>query len=175
MKEEPAQQEPETVPETPSTATQMEPLSIPTDTPASASGVQAPPEWDSWQTRILMPAPKPLVPDEEPSTTMPASKPFLYEMPIIPPDCLAETVDVMSPEFPVFGVWYKAMSNAPFPISRDAQEMVSYKPLGSCIPGFDAPVERMMELTPASGTHVFTPIQWNAECVKPPYPNFYLD
>eukprot|EP00971_Amphidinium_carterae_P270608 5369517-Amphidinium_carterae.1 len=33
----------------------------------------------------------------------------------------------------------------------------------------------MMELTPASGTHVFTPIQWNAECVKPPYPNFYLD
>eukprot|EP00971_Amphidinium_carterae_P038130 749481-Amphidinium_carterae.1 len=33
----------------------------------------------------------------------------------------------------------------------------------------------MMELTPASGTHVFTPIQWNAECVKPPYSNFYLD
>eukprot|EP00971_Amphidinium_carterae_P283772 5633860-Amphidinium_carterae.1 len=33
----------------------------------------------------------------------------------------------------------------------------------------------MMELTPASGTHVFTPIQWNAECVKPPYENFYLD
>eukprot|EP00971_Amphidinium_carterae_P126503 2506041-Amphidinium_carterae.1 len=33
----------------------------------------------------------------------------------------------------------------------------------------------MMELTPVSGTHVFTPIQWNAECVKLPYPNFYLD
>eukprot|EP00971_Amphidinium_carterae_P084128 1665352-Amphidinium_carterae.1 len=46
---------------------------------------------------------------------------------------------------------------------------------GANIPGFDAPVERMMELTPVSGTHIFTPIQWNADCVKPPHPNFYLD
>eukprot|EP00971_Amphidinium_carterae_P120979 2396637-Amphidinium_carterae.1 len=81
----------------------MKPPPIPTDSPASSSGVQEPPEWDSWQTRILMPAPKPLVPDTDPPTIMPASKPFLYEMPVIPPDCLVETVDVTDPEFAVFG------------------------------------------------------------------------
>eukprot|EP00971_Amphidinium_carterae_P249208 4946774-Amphidinium_carterae.1 len=111
-----------------------------------------------------MPAPKPLVPDTDPPMTMPASKPYLPEMPIIPPDALAETVDLTDPEFPVFGVWKTAMSKAPHAISRDAQDMANYQPLGTFIPGFDAPVERMMELTPASGTHVFTPIQWNADC-----------
>eukprot|EP00971_Amphidinium_carterae_P199444 3958193-Amphidinium_carterae.1 len=33
----------------------------------------------------------------------------------------------------------------------------------------------MKELKPASGTHVYNPIPWTAECVMPPYPNFYLD
>eukprot|EP00971_Amphidinium_carterae_P070651 1397246-Amphidinium_carterae.1 len=68
---------------------------------------------------------------------MPASKPYLHKMPIIPPDSLAETVDLTDPEFPVFGVWKTAMSKAPFPISRDAQAMENYKPLGAHIPGFE--------------------------------------
>eukprot|EP00971_Amphidinium_carterae_P108585 2149800-Amphidinium_carterae.1 len=59
-KREPIEQEPETVPETPSTATQIKPPSVPTESPASSSEVQAPPEWDNWQIRILQPAPKPL-------------------------------------------------------------------------------------------------------------------
>eukprot|EP00971_Amphidinium_carterae_P068446 1355156-Amphidinium_carterae.1 len=71
-------------------------------------------------------------------------------MPIIPPDSLAEDVDLTDPEFPVFGVWMKAMTKASFPLSRDAQAMENYKPLGANIKGFDDPVERMMELTPAS-------------------------
>eukprot|EP00971_Amphidinium_carterae_P089462 1770761-Amphidinium_carterae.1 len=106
---------------------------------------------------------------------MPRSKAYLNERPVVPADVLAEVVDLTDPEFPVFGVWKKAMTKASHPISRDAQAMENYNPLCADIAGFEGPVERMMELTPASGTHVFTPIQWNAECVKPPYPNFYLD
>eukprot|EP00971_Amphidinium_carterae_P138694 2748544-Amphidinium_carterae.1 len=106
---------------------------------------------------------------------MPSSRPYLNERPVIPSNVLAEVVDLTDPEFPVFGVWCKAMSKASHAISRDAQAMENHNPLGDNIPGFEAPVERMMELTPASGTHVFTPIQWNAECVTPPYPDFYLD
>eukprot|EP00971_Amphidinium_carterae_P091224 1805857-Amphidinium_carterae.3 len=144
--------------------------------PVRAAAAAAPPddsrkphEWDGWQTWILQPAPKPIVPDTDPPTTMPASKPYLKERPIIPPNVLAEDVDLTNPEFPIFGVWKKAMTKTSFPISRDAQAMENYKPLCSDILGFEEPVERMMELTPASGSHVFTPIQWNAECVKPPY------
>eukprot|EP00971_Amphidinium_carterae_P012875 253699-Amphidinium_carterae.1 len=59
-KEEPIEKEPETVPETPSAAAQIKPPSVPTESPASTSEVQAPPEWDNWQIRILQPAPKPL-------------------------------------------------------------------------------------------------------------------
>eukprot|EP00971_Amphidinium_carterae_P315309 6267052-Amphidinium_carterae.1 len=105
------------------------------------------------------------------------TKAYLNEMPIIPPDSLAEDVDLTDPEFPVFGVWMKAMTKALFPLSQDAQAVENCKPLiiSANIAGFDDPVERMIELTPASGPHVFTPIQWNAECVKPSYPNFYLD
>eukprot|EP00971_Amphidinium_carterae_P265455 5266028-Amphidinium_carterae.1 len=99
-KEEPIAHEPETVPETPSTADQIKQPSVPTESPAPTSEVQAPLEWDNWQIRILRPAPKPIVPDTDPPTTMPASKPYMPEMPIIPPDALAETVDLTDPEFP---------------------------------------------------------------------------
>eukprot|EP00971_Amphidinium_carterae_P145517 2883750-Amphidinium_carterae.1 len=75
---------------------------------------------------------------------MPASKPYLPKMPIIPPDFLTETVDLTDSEFPVFGVWKTAMSKAPCAIFKDAQDMANYKPLGANIPEFDAPVERMM-------------------------------
>eukprot|EP00971_Amphidinium_carterae_P205762 4083418-Amphidinium_carterae.1 len=71
-------------------------------------------------------------------------------MPIIPPDALAEDVDLTDPEFPVFGVWKTAMTKAPYPISRDAQAMENYKPMSDDIKGFEDPVVRMMELTPAS-------------------------
>eukprot|EP00971_Amphidinium_carterae_P104972 2078711-Amphidinium_carterae.2 len=132
-------------------------------------------EWNRQQISQLRPAPCPNVPPTGPPTVMPSSVPRLPEMPVIPPDALAQDVDLTQSQFPVFGVWKKTLSEAPYALSRDAQEMVSYNPIGSTIEGFGSPVDRMMELTPASGTHVFVPIQWNAECFTPPYENFYLD
>eukprot|EP00971_Amphidinium_carterae_P179075 3551852-Amphidinium_carterae.1 len=37
------------------------------------------------------------------------------------------------------------------------------------------PVNMMSELAQPSGSHVYIPIPWDAECVKPPYEDFYLD
>eukprot|EP00971_Amphidinium_carterae_P238897 4742240-Amphidinium_carterae.3 len=132
-------------------------------------------EWNQLQIRQLRPTPIPHVPETGPPTVMPSSQPRLPEMPVIPPGALAEDVDLTDPQFPVFGEWKKTICAAPHALSRDAQLMENYKPVGSNIEGFGAPVDKMMKLTPALGTHVFIPIQWNADCVTPPYPNFYLD
>eukprot|EP00971_Amphidinium_carterae_P259174 5143249-Amphidinium_carterae.1 len=59
---------------------------------------------------------------------MPASKPYLPKMPIIPPDSLAETVGLTDSKFSVFEVWKTAMSKAFYPIFQDAQAMENYKP-----------------------------------------------
>eukprot|EP00971_Amphidinium_carterae_P013416 264595-Amphidinium_carterae.2 len=75
----------------------------------------------------------------DPPTVMPSHLANLPELPVIPPD--AQDVDLK--QFPVFA------------LSRDAQFMERFDPIGSNIPGFNAPVDRMSELKPASGTHVF--------------------
>eukprot|EP00971_Amphidinium_carterae_P191577 3801646-Amphidinium_carterae.1 len=53
--------------------------------------------------------------------------------------------------------------------------MSSYKPIPHAIIGFDTPVNSMSDLAPPSGSHIYIPIPWDAECVKPPYEDFYLD
>eukprot|EP00971_Amphidinium_carterae_P019992 394072-Amphidinium_carterae.2 len=75
------------------------------------------PEWNSWQVRLLQPAPRPLAPETGPPTVLPSSKPYPNVMPIVPPDALAEDVDLTDPEFPVSGVWKMAMTKAPYPLS----------------------------------------------------------
>eukprot|EP00971_Amphidinium_carterae_P184497 3662719-Amphidinium_carterae.1 len=61
--EEPMEVELKVEPTVPVPPAQMLPPPVPTDTPASSCQVREPPEWPSWQVRILQPAPKPLVPD----------------------------------------------------------------------------------------------------------------
>eukprot|EP00971_Amphidinium_carterae_P079538 1573955-Amphidinium_carterae.1 len=118
----------------------MQPTPAPVESvPASTNEVREPPEWNSWQVRLLQPAPRPLVPETGPPTVLPSSKPYLNVMPIIPPDALAEDVDLTDPEFPVFGVWKTAMTKAPYPLSRDAQAMENYKPMSADIKGFEDP------------------------------------
>eukprot|EP00971_Amphidinium_carterae_P213433 4235779-Amphidinium_carterae.1 len=53
--------------------------------------------------------------------------------------------------------------------------MSSYKPIPYAIVGFDFPVNLMSDLAPPSRDHVYIPIPWDAECVKPPYEDYYLD
>eukprot|EP00971_Amphidinium_carterae_P147371 2920344-Amphidinium_carterae.1 len=130
-------------------------------------------DWNQMQYRQLREPPKEVVPTTDPPTVMPSHMANLPELPVIPPDALAQDVDLK--QFPVFGEWKKIIQAAPYALSRDAQLMERYNPIGSNIPGFNSPVDRMSELRPASGTHVFIPIPWNAECVTPPYANFYLD
>eukprot|EP00971_Amphidinium_carterae_P204503 4058175-Amphidinium_carterae.1 len=160
--------EPKAVPKTPPPTLQMQAPPKPVESAAASTTEEQESrsresEWNNFHIRQLRPAPCPNVPETGPPTVMPSSKPYMPEMPVIPADALAEDVDLTDPELPVFGVWKNAMSKAPHPLSRDAQIMENYLPLGANIEGFDAPVEKMMELTPAS------------DCVKPPYPNFYLD
>eukprot|EP00971_Amphidinium_carterae_P172829 3425918-Amphidinium_carterae.3 len=95
--------------------------------------------------------------------------PRLPELPNIPSDAMAQTVDPSN--FPMFGEWKKAMCAVPFAIARDAQIMESYLPIGNNVIGFEMPVNNMSALRPASDN----PIPWNPECVQPPYENFYLD
>eukprot|EP00971_Amphidinium_carterae_P152194 3016718-Amphidinium_carterae.1 len=64
---------------------------------------------------------------------------------------------------------------APFVASHQVEVMSSYKPIPYNIVGFDSPVNMMSEQTPPSGSHVYIPIPWIAECVQPPYEDFYLD
>eukprot|EP00971_Amphidinium_carterae_P170153 3371262-Amphidinium_carterae.1 len=171
---------PKALPKTPPPALLVQSPPQPVESAASQTTEEKAPllmesEWNNLQIRQLRDAPLPNVPPTGPPTIMPSHMPRLPEMPVIPPDALAQDVDLTQPQFPVFGEWKKAIDAAPYALSRDAQLMEGYKPIGSNIEGFGAPVDRMMELKPASGTHVYIPIPWNADCVTPPYLNFYLD
>eukprot|EP00971_Amphidinium_carterae_P142446 2821660-Amphidinium_carterae.1 len=67
------------------------------------------------------------------------------------------------------------MWTAPFAVCHQVEVMISYKPISYNIVGFDYPVNMMSEQALPSGSHVYIPIPWIAECVKPPYQDFYLD
>eukprot|EP00971_Amphidinium_carterae_P179692 3563761-Amphidinium_carterae.3 len=130
-------------------------------------------EWNAQQVNKLRDAPRPAVPASGPPTVMPDHIHRIPEMPVIPPDALTQVVDPS--QFPVFGEWKKKISAAPYALSRDAQCMESYKPIGPNVIGFEMRVTMMNDLKPASGTHVYIPIPWNPDCVQPAYADFYLD
>eukprot|EP00971_Amphidinium_carterae_P104973 2078712-Amphidinium_carterae.1 len=100
----------------------------------------------------------------------PNSTPSEPELPTIPQDALAQDTDLSG--FPTFTSWKEAMWSAPFDAAHEAEVMTSYKPISYTIIGFDSPVSMMSDLAPPSGSHVYIPIPWDAECVKPPYEDF---
>eukprot|EP00971_Amphidinium_carterae_P200524 3979237-Amphidinium_carterae.1 len=55
---------------------------------------------------------------------------------------------------------------SPFDVARQAEVMTSYKPIPYNIVGFDYPVTMISELAQPSGSHVYIPIPWDAECVN---------
>eukprot|EP00971_Amphidinium_carterae_P156999 3112060-Amphidinium_carterae.1 len=103
----------------------------------------------------------------------PESTPHEPVLPAIPQDVLAQEVDLS--DFATFNEWKEAMWSADSDVARQAEVMTSYKPVSYSIVGFDYPVTIMSELAQPSGSHVYIPIPWDAECVKPPYEDFYLD
>eukprot|EP00971_Amphidinium_carterae_P244077 4846504-Amphidinium_carterae.2 len=129
-------------------------------------------EWLEMQVAMLRDGPKPwFLPHEYGAS--PDSTPSVPVLPTIPQDVLAQDVDLSN--FSTFAEWQEAMWSAPLLVAKDSQVMQSYKPISHTIIGFDLPVSSMSDLVPPSNDHVFTPIQWNADCVKPPYEDFYLD
>eukprot|EP00971_Amphidinium_carterae_P311578 6192714-Amphidinium_carterae.2 len=115
-------------------------------------------EWLEMQVAMLRDGPMPWFLPHEYGTS-PDSTPSVPVLPTIPQDTLSQDTDL-------------SMWSAPLSVANDSQ---SYKPIPHAIIGFDLPVSSMSDLVPPTNDHVFTPIQWNADCVTPPYEEFYLD
>eukprot|EP00971_Amphidinium_carterae_P272798 5414254-Amphidinium_carterae.1 len=124
------------------------------------------PEWLSSQIALCKSGPKPWYQPKDYGAS-PDSAPLEPTLPTIPPDVLAQEVDL--DQFPTFSQWKDAMWAAPFVASHQVQVNVSYKPIPYNIVGFDYPVNMMSDQTPPSGSHVYIPIPWISEFVKPPY------
>eukprot|EP00971_Amphidinium_carterae_P122045 2416887-Amphidinium_carterae.1 len=121
--------------------------------------------------RVRMSGPKPwYLPKDYGSSEYEPLEPTL---PTIPSDVMAKEVDLST--FPTFDDWKEAMWAAPYVASHQVVVNVSYKPISHPIIGFEQPVNMMSDHTPPSGSHVYIPIPWIADYVKPPYEDFYLD
>eukprot|EP00971_Amphidinium_carterae_P141084 2795895-Amphidinium_carterae.1 len=129
-------------------------------------------EWNERQIVMLRDGPKPWYSPRE-YGALPEHVVRMPILPTIPPDALAEDVDLSN--FATYKEWHAALHAVPLAVARDSEVMTSYKPICRDIIGFDLPVSSMSDLVPPSKDHVFIPILWNAECVKPPYEDFYLD
>eukprot|EP00971_Amphidinium_carterae_P008820 174076-Amphidinium_carterae.2 len=62
-------------------------------------------DWNQMQFEKLRKPPKEIVPTTDPPTVMPSHMANLPELPVIPPDALAQNVDLK--QFSVFGEWKK--------------------------------------------------------------------
>eukprot|EP00971_Amphidinium_carterae_P261149 5181000-Amphidinium_carterae.1 len=122
-------------------------------------------EWNERQIVMLRDGPKPWYSPRE-YGVLPESMPRMPELPTIPSDALAQDVDLSN--FATVKEWKEALWAVPLAVARDAEVMTSYKPIRHAAIGFDLPVSSMSDLVPPSEDHVFIPIPWNAECVKPP-------
>eukprot|EP00971_Amphidinium_carterae_P152256 3017731-Amphidinium_carterae.1 len=129
-------------------------------------------EWLKTQVAMLRDGPKPWYLPHEYGAS-PDSTPSVPVLPTVPQDAFAQDVDVT--QFATFTVWKEAMSSAPLQVANDSEVMLHYKPIPHAIIGFELPVSSMSDLVPPSNDHVYIPIPWNANCVKPPYEDFYLD
>eukprot|EP00971_Amphidinium_carterae_P266582 5288372-Amphidinium_carterae.1 len=142
-------------------------------TPDGPTEMMLAPE-DGWLSRQMVSCksgPKPWYKPKDYGSSEP--EPLEPTLPTIPSDVMAQEVDLST--FPTYEDWKAAMWAAPFVASHQVEVNVSYKPISYNIVGFDQPVNMMSDHTPPSGTHVYIPIPWIADYVKPPYEDFYLD
>eukprot|EP00971_Amphidinium_carterae_P138409 2742684-Amphidinium_carterae.1 len=161
------------VPKTPP-PTLLPSLTLTTSIPDQPSQAMLVPEaeWNERKIVMLRDGPKPWYSPRE-YGALPDHVIRMPVLPTIPPDALAEVVDLSN--FATYKEWYADLHAVPIAVARDSEVITSYKAIRHDIIGFDLPVSSMSDLVPPSKDHVFIPIPWNAECVKPPYEDFYLD